>query len=442
MMPMISRPAEAIAGEVSVAGDKSISHRALILGATAVGESRISGLLEAEDVSRTAAALGALGAIVERGDGGAWRVIGRGVGGLAEPEGVLDMGNSATGARLLMGLVAAYPFTSIFTGDASLRKRPMNRVMEPLRKMGAAFATRAGGLLPVTVTGTESPQPIEYELPVASAQVKSAVLLAGLNAPGRTTIVEPRPSRDHTERMLAHYGAEIVVKDLPGGARGVTLTGQPEISAQDVTVPGDFSSAAFPIVAALLAPASAVTLKGVGANPLRSGLLDTLGEMGAAIGIANRRDESAEPVADLTVESSPLHGVEVPAERAPAMIDEYPILAVAAACAQGTTRMLGLNELRVKESDRLAAMAKGLEACGVKVKEDADSLTIHGSGRPPRGGAVIAADMDHRVAMAFLVLGMVTKEPVRIDDASCIGTSFPGFAEMMNELGARIEAVS
>ncbi len=441
-MPMISRPAEAIAGEVSVAGDKSISHRALILGATAVGESRISGLLEAEDVSRTAAALGALGAIVERGDGGAWRVIGRGVGGLAEPEGVLDMGNSATGARLLMGLVAAYPFTSIFTGDASLRKRPMNRVMEPLRKMGAAFATRAGGLLPVTVTGTESPLPIEYELPVASAQVKSAVLLAGLNAPGRTTIVEPRASRDHTERMLAHYGAEIVVKDLPGGARGVTLTGQPEISAQDVTVPGDFSSAAFPIVAALLAPASAVTLKGVGANPLRSGLLDTLGEMGAAISIDNRRDESAEPVADLTVESSTLHGVEVPAERVPAMIDEYPILAVAAACAQGTTRMLGLNELRVKESDRLAAMAKGLEACGVKVKEDADSLTNHGSGRPPRGGAVIAADMDHRVAMAFLVLGMVTKEPVRIDDASCIGTSFPGFAEMMNELGARIEAVS
>ncbi len=442
MTPMISRLAEAIAGEVSVAGDKSISHRALILGATAVGESRVSGLLEAEDVSRTAAALGALGVIVEPGNGGAWRVIGRGVGGLAEPEGVLDMGNSGTGARLLMGLVAAHPFTSIFSGDASLRKRPMNRVMDPLRKMGAAFATRAGGLLPVTVTGTESPQPIEYELPVASAQVKSAVLLAGLNAPGRTTIVEPRASRDHTERMLAHYGAEIVVKDLPGGGRGITLTGQPEISAQDVTVPGDFSSAAFPIVAALLAPESTITLRGVGVNPLRSGLLDTLGEMGAAVGIANRRDESAEPVADLTVESSPLHGVEVPAERAPAMIDEYPILAVAAAFAQGTTRMLGLSELRVKESDRLAAMAKGLEACGVKVKEDADSLTIHGSGRPPRGGAAIAVDMDHRVAMAFLVLGMAAKEPVRVDDASCIGTSFPGFAEAMNELGARIEAVS
>ena len=442
MMPMISHPVKTIVGEISVAGDKSISHRALILGATAVGESRISGLLEAEDVLRTATALGALGANVEPGGGGSWHVIGRGVGGLAEPEGVLDMGNSGTGARLLMGLVAAYPFTTIFSGDASLRKRPMNRVMEPLRKMGAVFATRAGGLLPVTVTGTESPLVIEYELPVASAQVKSAVLLAGLNAPGRTTIVEPRPSRDHTERMLSHYGAEIAVKDLPGGGRRITLTGQPEISAQDVTVPGDFSSAAFPIVAALLVPGSTVTLKGVGANPLRSGLLDTLGEMGAAIGIDNRRHECAESVADLTVKSSPLHGAEVPAERAPSMIDEYPILAVAASCAQGTTRMRGLNELRVKESDRLAAMAKGLRACGVKVEEEADSLTVHGSGRPPRGGAVIAADMDHRVAMAFLVLGMVGKEPVHIDDASCIGTSFPGFSEVMNELGARIEAIS
>ncbi len=437
-MALISRRARTLAGEGSVPGDKSISHRALIVGSVAVGETRITGLLEADDVLRTVDALRALGARIDRDADGVWRVFGRGVGGLAEPAAVLDMGNSGTGVRLLMGLLATHPFTSFFTGDASLSARPMDRVMTPLRRMGATISARSGDRLPLMIRGTAGPLPIVYELPVASAQVKSAVLLAGLNTPGTTSVVEPQPTRDHSERMLRHFGAEVAVEHLDGGGRSIALAGQPEIAGRPVVVPGDLSSAAFPLVAALLVPGSRLTLSRVGINALRSGLLETLGEMGAGIAIADRRTEGGEPAADLTVEAGPLRGVEVPPERAPSMIDEYPVLAVAAACAEGVTRMTGLGELRVKESDRLGAMARGLEACGVRVEESPDALTVHGTGRAPRGGARIAVERDHRIAMAFLVLGMVTAEPVAIDDAGPIETSFPGFAGFMNGLGARI----
>ena len=437
-MALISRRARTLAGEGSVPGDKSISHRALIVGSVAVGETRITGLLEADDVLRTVDALRALGARLDRDADGVWHVFGRGVGGLAEPASVLDMGNSGTGARLLMGLLATHPFTSFFTGDASLSARPMDRVMTPLRRMGAAISARSGDRLPLMIRGTAGPLPIVYELPVASAQVKSAVLLAGLNTPGTTSVVEPQPTRDHSERMLRHFGAEVAVECLDGGGRAIALAGQPEIAGRHVVVPGDLSSAAFPMVAALLVPGSRLTLRRVGINALRSGLLQTLGEMGAGIAIADRRTEGGEPVADLTVEAGPLRGVEVPPERAPSMIDEYPVLAVAAACAEGVTRMTGLGELRVKESDRLGAMARGLEACGVRVEESPDALTVHGTGRAPPGGARIAVQGDHRIAMAFLVLGMVAAESVAIDDAGPIETSFPGFAGFMNGLGARI----
>lgn len=437
-MALISRRARTLAGEGSVPGDKSISHRALIVGSVAVGETRITGLLEADDVLRTVDALRALGARLDRDADGVWHVFGRGVGGLAEPASVLDMGNSGTGARLLMGLLATHPFTSFFCGDASLSARPMDRVMTPLRRMGAAISARSGDRLPLMIRGTAGPLPIVYELPVASAQVKSAVLLAGLNTPGTTSVVEPQPTRDHSELMLRHFGAEVAVERLDGGGRAIALAGQPEIEGRHVVVPGDLSSAAFPMVAALLVPGSRLTLSRVGINALRSGLLETLGEMGAGIAIADRRTEGGEPVADLTVEAGPLRGVEVPPERAPSMIDEYPVLAVAAACAEGVTRMTGLGELRVKESDRLGAMARGLEACGVRVEESPDALTVHGTGRAPRGGARIAVERDHRIAMAFLVLGMVAAEPVAIDDAGPIETSFPGFAGFMNGLGARV----
>lgn len=438
MNSLISRRTAALSGTVTVPGDKSVSHRALMLGALAVGETTIEGLLEAEDVLGTAAAVAALGAAVRRGDDGVWRVAGRGVGGLGEPDGVLDMGNSGTGARLLMGLLATHPFTSFLTGDASLCRRPMRRVTEPLAAFGARFVTRSGGRLPAAVIGAPDPLPVSYRSPVASAQVKSAVLLAGLNAPGVTTVVENRATRDHTELMLRHFGARVRIDDAGRGARAVSLDGQPELAAARVRVPGDFSSAAFPMVAAALTEGSALTLRGIGVNPLRTGLLDTLREMGAAVTFADARTEAGEPVADLVVTGGRLKGVDVPAERAPSMIDEYPILAVAAACAEGTTRLAGIGELRVKESDRLAAIARGLAACGVGVEEAADSLTIHGNGRPPRGGVRVAVDLDHRIAMAFLVLGMVSEEPVAVDDAGPIATSFPGFAELMNGLGARV----
>lgn len=435
-----SSPAGPLSGTATVPGDKSISHRALILGALSVGETRITGLLESEDVLATAAALKALGAQIKREDDGDWHVFGRGVGGLSEPSGVSDMGNSGTAARLLMGVSATHPFKTTFSGDASLSKRPMERVMLPLRQMGAQFTARDGGCLPITVSGAASPIPITYESPVASAQVKTAVLLAGLNTPGLTTVIESQPTRDHSERMLSFFGAEVAVEDTPEGGRRITLTGQPELTGHAVTVPGDFSSAAFPMVAALLAPNSRMTLTGVGINPLRTGLLETLLEMGASIGVENRRNLSGEEVADLVVESSALKGITVPASRAPSMIDEYPALAVAAALADGETRLEGLAELRVKESDRLGAMAKGLAAAGVDVTETEVSLTIRGAGSTktakPSGGVRIEANLDHRIAMAFLVLGLATERPITIDDAATIVTSFPGFAALMNGLGA------
>ncbi|GIK98493.1 MAG: 3-phosphoshikimate 1-carboxyvinyltransferase [Alphaproteobacteria bacterium] len=437
MQPLVSHPSGPIAGEARVPGDKSISHRALMFGALAVGETVIEGLLEGEDVLRTAAAMRALGARAERGADGVWRVRGRGVGGLAEPDDVLDMGNAGTGARLLMGLLASHRVTAILTGDASLRRRPMGRVAAPLRLMGAEFVARGGDRLPLAVLGTAEPMPITYRLPVPSAQVKSAVLLAGLNTPGETTVIEPEPTRDHTELMLRHYGATVRVEQLPEG-RAVTVEGQPEITGRAVRVPADPSSAAFPIVAALIRPGSRVVLPGVGLNPHRIGLIDTLREMGADIAVANARIEAGEPVADLTVEAGELAGVDVPPERAPSMIDEYPVLAIAAACAKGRTTMRGLAELRVKESDRLAAVADGLAACGVEVEAGEDSLTVHGTGKRPRGGATVASGLDHRIAMSFLVLGMAAEAPVGVDDAGPIETSFPGFAPLMNRLGARI----
>ena len=366
MTPLVSRRCRSLAGDVSVPGDKSISHRALMIGALAVGETPVKGLLESADVMCTAAAMRALGASVSKEADGSWRVLGRGVGGLVEPSSAMDMGNSGTSARLLMGVLATHPFTSRLAGDASLSARPMERVMAPLRLMGASFEAASGGCLPLCVKGTECPLPIEYRLPMASAQVKSAVLLAGLNTPGATRVIEPSPTRDHSELMLSHFGARVDVENLDGGARAVTIHGQPEISGRPVVVPGDISSAAFPLVAALLVEGSRLTLQGVGVNPLRTGLVQTLNEMGAVIVLENRRTEAGEPVADLRVEAGPLRGVQVPAGRVPSMIDEFPILAVAAACAEGATRMSGLGELRVKESDRLGAMARGLEACGVE----------------------------------------------------------------------------
>ncbi|WP_425485356.1 3-phosphoshikimate 1-carboxyvinyltransferase [Azospirillum oleiclasticum] len=439
--PLRSAATGALSGTLRVPGDKSISHRSLMFGAVAVGETVIHGLLEGEDVLNTAAAMRALGAQAERGADGVWRVRGAGLGGLAEPAGVLDMGNSGTAARLLIGLVASHPITTFFTGDASLVKRPMMRVITPLERMGASFVSRAGGRLPLAVVGTDQTVPFTYRLPVASAQVKSAVLLCGLNTAGVTTVIESEPTRDHTELMLRHFGATVTTERLEDGALAVSVTGQPELTGREIFVPADPSSAAFPLVAALLRPGSEVLLRDVGMNPRRTGLYDTLLEMGADIGFENRRNLAGEPVADLRVRGGELKGVVVPPDRAPSMIDEYPILAVAASFAQGTTVMLGLKELRVKESDRLAMVAEGLTRCGVRVEVGADdSLTVYGTGRPPQGGATVATAMDHRIAMSFLVMGMGTAEPVQVDDGAFIDTSFPGFTTVMNGLGARIGA--
>ncbi len=442
MTPLTSGTAGALTGRVRVPGDKSMSHRALILGSLAVGRSQIRGLLEGEDVLRTGAAMGALGATLVRGGDGVWSIDGVGIGGLAEPEEVLDLGNSGTGARLLMGLVAGHPITAFFTGDASLRRRPMARVAEPLTRMGARVVAREGGRLPLAVIGATSPLPITYRLPVPSAQVKSAVLFAGLGAPGETTVIETLPTRDHSERMLRHFGAAVRVTPEAGEGRRITLRGQPELRAADLVVPGDPSSAAFPTVAALLMTGSEVVIEGMGVNPLRTGLFDTLREMGADLAFSNERIEGGEPIADLAVRTSRLRGVEVPAERAPRMIDEYPILAVAASFAQGRTVMHGLAELRVKESDRLGAIAEGLAACGVRLDVTGDTLAVDGLGAPPLGGGLIRARLDHRIAMAFLVLGMAARRPTYIDDAETIATSFPGFVDLMNGLGARIAPAS
>jgi 3-phosphoshikimate 1-carboxyvinyltransferase len=436
--PILSSQSNALSGSIRVPGDKSISHRALMFGAMAVGKTTIKGLLEGEDVLCTAAAMRSLGADVNKLEDGTWTVSGRGVGGFSEPSGVLDMGNSGTAARLLMGILASQPFTTFMTGDASLCSRPMERVMTPLRPIGASFVSRSKGRMPLAIQGCTNPMPVEYTLPVASAQVKSAVLLAGLNAPGKTVVTEPNPTRDHSEKMLSHFGAEISVEEKEDGARVITLTGQPELMARDVLVPSDPSSAAFPVVAALITSGSKITIEAVGMNPLRTGLFTTLIEMGGKITKKNARIEAGEEVADLEVEYSELHGVTVPASRAPSMIDEYPVLAVAAAFAKGTTLMQGLEELRVKESDRLAVVAESLKACGVDLVEGEDSLTVTGTGAPALGGGEIKSRLDHRIAMSFIVFGMASQKPVKIDDGRPIDTSFPGFSELMNGLGAKI----
>jgi 3-phosphoshikimate 1-carboxyvinyltransferase len=427
-----------LTGRIRVPGDKSISHRALMLGALAVGQTEISGLLEGEDVLATAAAINGLGAYATRAGDRRWTVDGIGIAGLGEPEDLLDLGNSGTAARLLLGILATHPITAFVTGDASLRRRPMGRVVEPLSRFGARFVAREGARLPLAISGSTNPIAITYRLPVPSAQVKSAVLLAGLNAPGTTTVIEPQPTRDHTERMLDHFGATVKTEPIEGGGKRITLQGYPELAAAPIAVPGDPSSAAFPLIAALIVPGSEVIIDGVGVNPLRTGLFECLREMGADLTLLNQHDEGGEPVADLRVRAGTLKGADIPAERAPRMIDEYPILAVAAACARGRTVMRGLAELRVKESDRLSAISAGLAACGVRVAVDGDTLTIEGNGGPPEGGVSIATRLDHRIAMAFLVLGLATRQPVRIDDAAPIATSFPGFLPLINALGGTI----
>jgi 3-phosphoshikimate 1-carboxyvinyltransferase len=425
-----------VQGRARVPGDKSISHRALILGALTVGETTVGGLLEGEDVLRTADAMRALGAHLERTGEQAWRIRGVGVAGFAQPVGPLDFGNSGTGCRLAIGAVAGSPVTVAFVGDESLRSRPMRRVLDPLEKMGARVLEVAdGGRLPLTIRGAADPIPIIYEPPVASAQLKSAVLLAGLAAPGETTVIEAEATRDHTERLLKHFGAKITSKSHGEHGRRIVLKGQPELEPANVLVPADPSSAAFPLVAALLVPGSELVLEAVMTNPLRTGLLTTLREMGASIEVVDKRDDGGEEIADLRVRSSTLKGVEVPAERAPSMIDEYPILAVAASFAEGVTRLQGLQELRVKESDRLAATTDMLRANGIAAEIEGDDLIVQGKGRPA-GGAEVKTHMDHRIAMSALVMGLASENPVRIDDSAFIATSFPGFVELMRSIGA------
>ena len=434
--PLTARRSGPVQGRARVPGDKSISHRALILAAMTVGESAVSGLLEGDDVLHTAAAMRALGARLERTTQGIWRINGVGVGGFAQPAGTLDFGNSGTGCRLAIGAVAGSPITATFDGDASLRKRPMRRVLDPLTKMGARVIDEAeGGRLPLTLQGAADPLPIEYESPVPSAQLKSAVLLAGLAAPGETTVIEAEATRDHTERLLKHFGARIASKPHGEHGRRITLVGQPELEPASVVVPADPSSAAFPLVAALIVPGSDLVLEAVMTNPLRTGLFTTLREMGANIETLEKRDDGGEEVADLRVTTSKLKGVDVPAERAPSMIDEYLVLGVAAAFAEGTTRMRGLKELRVKESDRLEATAEMLRVNGVAVEIEGDDLIVHGKGSVAGGGDV-ATHMDHRIAMSALVMGLASEQPVRIDDSAFIATSFPGFVELMRSLGA------
>ncbi|WP_424931517.1 3-phosphoshikimate 1-carboxyvinyltransferase [Amaricoccus macauensis] len=423
-------------GVAEVPGDKSVSHRALILGALAVGETRITGLLEGEDVIDTGKAMRAFGAEVTRLGPGEWSVHGVGVGGFLEPSKAIDCGNSGTGVRLIMGAVATSPLTATFIGDASLSSRPMRRVTDPLALFGAVAHCRKGGVLPITLEGAENPQPVRYTTPVPSAQVKSAVLLAGLNAPGTTIVTEKEPTRDHTERMLAGFGAEISVEHGPDG-NVITLKGQPELKPQTVEVPRDPSSAAFPVAAALLVEGSEVVVPGVSRNPTRAGFYTTLEEMGADITYSNVRDEGGEPVADVTVRYSRLRGVEVPSERAASMIDEYPILSALAACAEGPTIMRGVRELRFKESDRIDAMARGLEACGVNVEETEDTFTVYGRGAGGvSGDARVETRLDHRIAMSFLCLGLAARAPIVIDDAGPIATSFPSFLNLMRGLGA------
>ncbi|WP_019052008.1 3-phosphoshikimate 1-carboxyvinyltransferase [Sphingobium xenophagum] len=429
--------APALSGSVAVPGDKSISHRSLMLSALAVGESRVEGLLEGEDVLATAAAMRAMGADIERDADGIWHIHGVGVGGLLQPETALDMGNSGTSTRLLMGLLASHDLTATFTGDASLSKRPMARVTEPLARMGASFTSSPGDRLPLTMRGACPAVPLDYRLPVASAQVKSAILLAGLNTPGITRVVEPIPTRDHSERMLRGFGAELDVEVEADGTRIITLVGEAELKPQQIVVPGDPSSAAFPMVAALLVPGSQVTIANVGLNTTRAGLIDLLREMGGSIEVVNPREVGGEPVGDLAVTASALKGVEPDPARAPSMIDEYPVAFIAAALAQGRSVFRGLEELRVKESDRIATMAAGLRAIGVTVEELEDGIIIEGSGGAPlAGGGPIATKLDHRIAMSFAVAGLVSRDGVMIDDMAPVATSFPIFVPLLRTLGA------
>ena len=438
-IPMTSRPCGPLRGEAHVPGDKSISHRSLILGAMCVGETHITGLLEGEDVLDTAKAMRAFGATVTDHGGGEWTVSGVGVGGFAEPDGVIDCGNSGTGVRLVMGAMATSPITVTFTGDASLNGRPMGRVTDPLALFGTQAFGRAGGRLPMTLVGAADPVPVSYVVPVPSAQVKSAVLLAGLNAPGQTVVIEKEATRDHTERMLQGFGATLTVEQTDEG-RVITLDGQPELEPQTIVVPRDPSSAAFPVCAAIITPGSDVLVPNIGLNPTRAGLFTTLQEMGADLVYENLREEGGEPVADLRAKFSPdLKGIAVPPARAASMIDEYPVLSVVASFAQGVTDMQGVKELRVKESDRIDAMAKGLRAAGVTVDEGPDwwKVTGLGQGNVP-GGITAASQLDHRIAMAFMVMGMATQKPMSVDDGGPIATSFPIFEGLMGGLGAQL----
>ena len=438
-IPMTSCACGPLNGRAEVPGDKSISHRSLILGALSVGETKISGLLEGQDVLDTAKAMRAFGAEVTDLGEGNWSVHGVGVGGFAEPENIIDCGNSGTGVRLIMGVMATSPITATFTGDASLNGRPMARVIDPLSEFGCQSVGRKGGRLPMTLVGAADPVPVRYVVPVPSAQVKSAVLFAGLNAPGKTVVIEKEATRDHTERMLAGFGAEITIEETDEG-RVITLTGQPELKPQTIAVPRDPSSAAFPVCAAIIVPGSDVLVPGIGLNPTRAGLFTTLREMGADLTYENEREEGGEPVADLRARFSPdLHGIEVPVERAASMIDEYPVLSVVASFASGKTHMPGVKELRVKESDRIDAMATGLRANGVDVDEGPDWWSVHGLGHGNvKGGATCVSHLDHRIAMSFMIMGMAASNPVSLDDGGPIATSFPIFEGLMGGLGADI----
>ncbi len=439
-IPMISHKCGPLSGEAHVPGDKSISHRSLILGALSVGRTEVFGLLEGQDVLDTAKAMRAFGATVEQHGIGHWTIDGVGVGGFSEPDNVIDCGNSGTGVRLIMGCMATSAITATFTGDASLNSRPMARVTDPISLFGAQSFGRQGGRLPMTIVGADMPVPVTYTVPVPSAQVKSAVLLAGLNAPGKTVVIEQEATRDHTERMLQGFGAELTVEVTPEG-RVITLTGQPELKAQTITVPRDPSSAAFPVCAALVAEGSDVLVPNIGLNPTRSGLFITLQEMGADLVFENEREEGGEPVADLRAKYSPnMKGIDVPPERAASMIDEYPVLSVVASFAKGDTVMRGVKELRVKESDRIDAMAKGLRANGVDVEEGDDWWIVKGRGMGNvAGGGTCETFLDHRIAMSFMVMGMGTNAPVRVNDGGPIATSFPIFETLMSSLGAKVE---
>ncbi|MTI00301.1 3-phosphoshikimate 1-carboxyvinyltransferase [Roseibium sp. RKSG952] len=436
--PLRSKASGPLSGTIRVPGDKSISHRALMFGALAVGRTTVSGLLESEDVLATADAMRAVGAVIDKHEDGSYTIDGIGLGSLLEPESVIDFGNAGTGVRLTMGIFGTHDIAATFVGDASLSKRPMGRVLDPLREMGTSVIARDGDRLPASIRGAKQPLPMTYRVPMASAQVKSAVLLAGLNAPGETTVIEPIPTRDHTEKMLAGFGADITVKKNEAGERVITLKGQPELKPQDLEVPCDPSSAAFPIVAALIVPGSDITVENVLLNEHRTGLITTLIEMGGDIEISNRRVSGGEEIGDIRIKASKLKGITVPADRAPSMIDEYPVLAVAAAFAKGDTFMPGLDELRVKESDRLAAVARGLEANGIPCKETEDTLTVTGAANDI-GGGIVATHLDHRIAMSFLILGLASHKPVTVDDGAVIATSFPTFASLFSGLGGVVE---